>query len=62
MAKCQPSRGCCADKKDKRNHNKPAESSDSRLVFITVFDYAILRMAKLLRIVEKFAVNIFFGA
>ena len=34
VAKCRPSRGCCADKKDKHNHNKPAESSDSRLVFM----------------------------
>ena len=33
VAKCRPSRGCCADKKDKHNHSKPAESSDSRLVF-----------------------------
>ena len=37
VAKCQPSRGCCADKKDKHNHSKPAESSDSRLVFDHVF-------------------------
>ena len=27
VAKCRPSRGCCADKKDK---HKSAESSDSR--------------------------------
>ena len=37
VAKCRPSRGSCADKKDKHNHNKPAESSDSRLVFDQVF-------------------------
>ena len=49
VAKCRPSRGCCADKKDKHNHNKPAESSDSRLVFfIMVFDYLVVTMSKLL--------------
>ena len=38
VAKCRPSRGCCADKKDKHNHNnKPTESSDSRLVFDCMF-------------------------
>ncbi len=51
VAKCRPSRGCCADKKDKHNHNKHAESSDSRLVFDHIFlitRRVFLRMSKLL--------------
>ena len=53
VAKCRPSRGCCADKKDKHNHSKPAESSDSRLVLTKFFDYAVLRMSKLLENLGK---------
>ena len=60
VAKCRPSRGCCADKKDKHNHSKPAESSDSRLVFDHVlWWYTVLRMSELLKIIEKCTVNIF---
>ena len=51
VAKCRPSRGCCADKKDKHNHNKPAESSDSRLVFDCVF--RMVRGPKNVRVVKN---------